>query len=97
MATSIYAGQPYTIKLDVGNQVDLTLATSKKIRYRKPDGTVAYIDATVEGSGNRILSAAVTSTINNATGSWEFRAWLVFPGDAGVVPGKPFMLDVEGL
>ena len=73
MANNIYVGQDYQLTLDTN--VDLTTASTKQIRYKKPSETsYSSVDATVSGT---TLIAQITDTINNEAGDWLFHAYVI--------------------
>jgi hypothetical protein len=89
----IYNGQAYLIELDTG--VSLATATTKQIRYKKPDDTIGLLTAAETATGSGILRATMTGAINDQAGEWQVRSWVVFTGDANPVPGTPVRVIVE--
>lgn len=68
---SLYIGQNFTLILTTGH--DLTNASVKKIRYRKPDGTSTG-EWTAASTGKNLTYDVQTDDIDVA-GKWEFEAY----------------------
>jgi hypothetical protein len=69
-----------TIKLDCG--IDPSVATVKKILYKKPDGTKGEWDV-VTDTGNIIKFSPADDTIIDQKGTWRLQSYLVIGGKAG--------------
>lgn len=70
---------------------DFSTATTRKIYYKKPSGTVGNWTATLVGSSQ--LRYAITDTQLNETGIWTFYAYIVTGGL--IYQGKPAVLEVR--
>jgi hypothetical protein len=91
----LYLNQPIVFIIDT--QTDLSTATSIKIRYKKPDGEVAYLDAALVESGSQSITAILAGDLNDTLDEWEIRAWIVFDGDDNPVPGTPVRFIIESV
>ena len=58
--------------------VDITAATTKQIKYQKPDGTASNWTAAQE-STTSISYTTTAATDLNIDGSWKFQAYVVTP------------------
>jgi len=70
--SSFYIGDTPLIKLDCVN--DISGATSPKIHYKKPDGTIGSWTATVVS--DRYLQYQITTGQLDQAGKWLFQAGL---------------------
>lgn len=75
MSSPIFKNQGYLIlKLDTGIETSiLAAAASKKILFKRPDGSKGSYDATVEGT--KLIYQMLNSDLNLAPGLWEFQAY----------------------
>ena len=76
------------IRLTCGQ--DITGATVKRVKYRKPDGTGGYWDATVEDAESGIIYYDLQSDDDDLDqeGLWTFWAYITF-SDGRSAPGEP--------
>lgn len=81
----IYAGQDVKVRLTVGQ--DITGASVKKIKYRKPGGTEGSWNATVEDAENGIIYYDVQDEDIDESGVWTFWAYITF-ADGRSAPGE---------
>jgi len=93
----IYVGQT-NLKLVLETGVDLTGATTKQIKYKKPTGdTISQLDAAVEGNvvdGALAYDFKVADTaLLNEAGNWSFWAYVVF-ADGRIARGETANLIV---
>ena len=97
MSGKIFVGQPFKIRLNT--RADLTTATSLQIRIKYPKTTNPdlIVDAALVAGCTSIIEADISSEDNTIAGGCEFWAWLVFPGDVGIVPGSPFSVTIYPL
>ena len=83
----VYNGQD-ALKIRLTCSQDITGATVKKIKYKKPDGTEGSWDATVEDEANGIIYYNIQNGDINETGNWTFWAFITF-SDGRSAPGEP--------
>lgn len=77
---NIYTGQTLlTIKLET--DLDVSLASEKKILYTKPDGTKGSWTATIDGT-TAIKYDVLTNDIS-LSGIWKLQAYVVIAGKIG--------------
>ena len=89
--SKIYKNQSrLTLKLSTG--VDISLATSLKIQYRKPSGVTGELVGTLEGTQVVKYDASNPSFLDEA-GSWLFWAFVTF-ADARTAPGTPVKVQI---
>jgi hypothetical protein len=86
------------LKLVLETNVDITEATTKQIKYQKPNSTeVLSLEATVEGvpsEGNISYDFKVAdTTILDTEGTWKFWVHVVF-SDGRLVRGKTTILQI---
>lgn len=83
----IYKNQTaLTIELTTG--VSLSGATAK-IKYKKPDGSEDFWDATITDEDNGVIEYAIESENDlDQSGIWVFWAYITF-SDNTVAPGEP--------
>ena len=62
------------IVLDVG--VNISAATTKRIKYEKPDGTTGYWTAAEESSTSISYTTTAASDLN-IKGTWKLQAYVV--------------------
>jgi len=74
------------IRLTVGQ--DITGASAKKIKYRKPDNTEGNWDATVEDATNGIIYYDLKTDDKIDEGLYTFWAYVTF-SDGRSAPGEP--------
>lgn len=94
--SNIYLGQPFTIILETGTS--LSTATSLRIRVKYPklsSKADLLLTATLVNGSTTAITASMTGAQNNTVGTLELWAWVVFPGDTGVVPGGPYRLEIN--
>jgi hypothetical protein len=88
----IYQGDVGTqIILDCGS--DISTATVRKIKARKPSGALVEWNAAASGS-NSITYTTQANDIDEA-GSWSIQAYIELPGWAG--RGETFTFSVLGI
>ena len=76
----VYVGDVGTdIVLNTG--VDISAATTLKIKYKKPGGSVEEWDGVLEGTTS-IKYTTVTGDLDTA-GLWSFQAYVVLPSWTG--------------
>ena len=75
--SKIYNGQSsLRIKLTTG--VDITGATTKQIKYKKPGGTTGAWDTTVESATTGVIYYDIQDGDIDESGYWTFWAYIVF-------------------
>jgi len=88
--SKVYINQE-ALRIRLTTSVVITGATAKKIKYRKPDGTVGSWNAEVEDATNGIIYYDVKITENGAdidqSGNWKFWAYITF-SDGRSAPGE---------
>jgi len=66
------------IILDV--DVDISAATTRRIKYRRPDGTLSYWTATEETTTSiSYTTVAATDIPKGSDGIWKLQAYVVTP------------------
>jgi hypothetical protein len=68
---SIYVRQSY-IDVRLNMVIDVSTASSKKIAYKKPDGTRGILTV-ASLQGNSILVASIDNNFFDQPGVWEFQ------------------------
>lgn len=77
--SKIYVNQSWLqIILDTG--VDISAASEFRIYYQKPDKSVAYVAAGLEGT-QQVKYTMTTTSIFDASGYWKLWAWVKFADD----------------
>lgn len=90
MAQEVYIGdEGTTFVLDCGQ--DISDATVRKIKVRKPDGT--EVDWTATASGSNAIQYSTGSTDLNLAGKWKLQAYIEMPGWKGL--GNTCVIDVK--
>ena len=84
---NVYNAQD-ALKIRLTCSQDITGATVKRIKYRKPDGTESYWTATVEDASSGIIYYNVASGDIDDSGLWVFWAYITF-SDGKSAPGEP--------
>lgn len=84
------------IDLYADTETGLATAVTLQIRYKMPDGTIGYLDATETATAGEIHGFLAGSQ-NVMVGDWEFRAWPIFSNDPNPVPGVPFIQHVGAI
>jgi hypothetical protein len=75
MADKPHVGDEGTrIRLDCGQNV--TTASTRRIRYVKPDKTTGYWDASQDGTYTDRIYADTTSTTLDQPGEWELYSYI---------------------
>lgn len=65
-------------KIILNVEADISAATTRQIKYEKPDGTSGYWTA-VEESTTSISYTTTAATDLNLDGNWELQAYVVTP------------------
>jgi len=75
-----------TIKDTSNAVVNVSTATVKQIRYRKPDGTEDAFTANFETDGSDGMINYVTATVNDLdqVGEWEMQGYIELSGGAKI-------------
>lgn len=89
----IYVGQS-SLRIQLTTGVDITSAESLKIKYKKPNGTEGYWNATSSDDSNGIIYSdlSVPSDLD-VSGNWALWAHVTF-SDSRTAPGQIFKLKV---
>lgn len=91
----IHAGDTPTIKLAVTEDfvnVDMSGASARQLRFRKPDGTLLTKTATYEGPN--LLTAALSTGETAALGVWEVQGHITgLSGWTGSTTKTTFTVD----
>lgn len=79
-----------TIEED-GTAVDVSTATTKQIRFQKPDGSALVKTATftTTGTNGQIEYATVSGDLNQA-GQWEMQGYIAMSGWSGYSSRRKF-------
>lgn len=92
----VYKNQSFlSIKLATG--INISGASSMKIKYRKPSGATGEWQATAFGSSGTIKYDIASTSILDETGTWTVWAYITFPNGKSA-PGVPdkFQVGEEG-
>lgn len=81
----VYNGQS-KLKIRLDSKVDVSGATTKRIKYSKPGGTTGYFNASVEADNQTIYYAFQDGDIDES-GVWTFWPYVVF-SDGRDAPGE---------
>ena len=73
----VYA-EPIRLKIILNVGVNIEAATTRQIKYRKPDGTSGYFTATEESSTS-ISYTTVAITDLNLKGNWKLQSYIITP------------------
>ena len=87
-----------SLRLKVDTSVDITGATTRLIKYKKPDGTAGQFIATEEAPATAgVIYYDFVSTELDQEGPWTMWSYVTF-SDARSAPGEPFkvIVYVEG-
>ena len=89
----IYVGQT-SLRIELTALVDITGASTKEIRYRKPDGTTGAWDAISDDDATGVLyyDLDAVTDLDQAL-RWEFWTYVTF-SDGRSAPGEPVTLQV---
>ncbi len=86
----IYVNQS-SLKIILNTGVDLTTATTLQMGYKKPDDTVGYWTAQIQGTEG-IYYNFVNDELN-LVGTWAFWAYITF-SDLRKAPSEPVNIKV---
>jgi len=75
------------LRIELTTGVDITGATVKKIKYKKPSETEGYWNAQVSSATNGVIYYDVISTEIDESGTWTFWAYITFE-DGRSAPGE---------
>ena len=91
----IYVGQE-SLLMKLNTNIDLSGASSVKIKYRKPDATEGSWTGTVSGTYVTKAFIADEGELDTA-GNWVFWSWATM-ADGRTIPGKPveYYIKLEG-
>lgn len=81
------------LRLKLTTSVDITGATSKLIKYKKPDGTEGQFTAASLDDSTGVIYYDFTGTELDQAGRWEFWAYITF-SDSRVAPGEKITIEV---
>jgi hypothetical protein len=88
----IYLNQD-SLRIQLTTGVDITGATTTKIKYKKPSEATGDWDATVEDVGAGSIYYDLTGTELDEVGTWTFWAYVTF-ADTRSAPGEPVKVTV---
>jgi hypothetical protein len=74
---SIFVNQGYYL-LTLETGIDISAASTKQIKYKKPDGTTGNWTATLQGTTQ--LKYQMDNDDLNIAGMWTFQAYVVIGG-----------------
>lgn len=78
MSTAVYKGDiGVKIVLDCG--LDISTATTKQIKYRKPRGDAGAWTATLESDNASLSYTTTAATDLSEVGTWRLQAYVVTP------------------
>lgn len=88
----IHVDQGYSVVLEEDNGRSLFNATTVRVDYRDPAGTLGNITGDIIDE-NRII-VPVTAALNNQTGKWWFKLYAVLAGGE-ILEGKPIFINIS--
>ena len=88
----IYLNQS-SLRIQLTTNVDITGATARLIKYKKPSGTTGSWTAQPGDVGAGVIYYDLTGTELDEAGTWKIWAYVTF-ADARVAPGEPVIMIV---